>query len=87
MRARSSPAWTTWADRLPGVPSQAPAELWQLTRASSWNSCSLPFCGLLNAVMAATPPACVRSQQPHLDSGPRWYSERNRLSVSWQLGF
>ncbi len=42
---------------------------------------------LLNAVMAATPPAYVRSQQPHPDSGPRWYSERNRLSVSWQLGF
>ena len=42
---------------------------------------------LLNAVMAATPPACVRGQQPGPDSGPRWYSERNRLSVSWQLGF
>ena len=42
---------------------------------------------LLNAVMAATPPAYVRGQQPHPDSGPRWYSERNRLSVSWQLGF
>lgn len=42
---------------------------------------------LLNAVMATTPPVYVRSQQPHPDSGPRWYSERNRLSVSWQLGF
>lgn len=42
---------------------------------------------LLNAVMAATPPAYVRSQQPDPDSGPGWYSERNRLSVSWQLGF
>ena len=42
---------------------------------------------LLNAVMAATPPVYVRGQQPHPDSGPRWYSERNRLSVSWQLGF
>jgi len=42
---------------------------------------------LLNAVMTATPPVYVRGQQPHPDSGPRWYSERNRLSVSWQLGF
>lgn len=42
---------------------------------------------LLNEVMAATPPAYVRGQQPDPDSGPRWYSERNRLSVSWQLGF
>ena len=42
---------------------------------------------LLNAVMAATPPAYVGGQQPDPDSGPRWYSERNRLSVSWQLGF
>ena len=42
---------------------------------------------LLNAVMAATPPAYVCGQQPDPDSGPRWYSERNRLSVSWQLGF
>jgi hypothetical protein len=42
---------------------------------------------LLNAVMAATPPAYVRGQQPTPDSGPRWYSERNRLSVSRHLGF
>lgn len=43
--------------------------------------------GLLNAVMAVTPSAYVRGQQPQPDSGPRWYGERNRLSVSWQLGF
>lgn len=42
---------------------------------------------LVNAVMAATPPAYVRGQEPGPDSGPRWYSERNRLSVSWQPGF
>jgi len=40
---------------------------------------------LLNAVIAATPPACVRGQQPGPNSGPRWYSGPNRLSVSWQL--
>jgi hypothetical protein len=38
---------------------------------------------LLNGVMAATPPPYVRGQQPDPDSGPRWYSERNRLGVSW----
>jgi hypothetical protein len=43
--------------------------------------------GLLNAVMAATPPAFVRGQRPHLDSAHPWYNERNCLSVSWQLGF
>jgi hypothetical protein len=43
--------------------------------------------GLLNAVMAATPPEYVPGQEPSPESGPRWYSERNRLSVRWQLGF
>ncbi len=43
--------------------------------------------GLLNAVMAATPRACVRGQRPHPDSAHPWYNERNCLSVSWQLGF
>ena len=42
--------------------------------------------GLLNAVMAATPSDYVLSQPPSPDSGPHWYSERNQLSVRWQLG-
>jgi hypothetical protein len=43
--------------------------------------------GLLNAVMAATPAANVRGQRPQPGSAHPWYNERNRLSVSWQLGF
>lgn len=43
--------------------------------------------GLLNTVMAATPSAYVLGQRPGPDAGPRWYSERSRLSVRWQLGF
>jgi hypothetical protein len=43
--------------------------------------------GLLNAVMAATPPEHVPGQQPSPDAGPLWYTERNQLSVRWQLGF
>ena len=43
--------------------------------------------GLLNAVMAATPPEHVPAGQPSADSGPLWYTDRNRLSVCWQLGF
>jgi hypothetical protein len=42
--------------------------------------------GLLNAIMAATPSDYVPGQPPSPDSGPDWYSERNRLSVRWQLG-
>ncbi len=42
---------------------------------------------LLNTVMSVTPAAYVRGQEPPPDSRPRWYSEQNRLSVSWQLGF
>lgn len=41
---------------------------------------------LLNAVMAATPPANAGDQRPRPDSAHPWYNERNRLSVSWQLG-
>jgi hypothetical protein len=43
--------------------------------------------GLLNKVMAATPPACIHGEQPIPDSGNHWYSENNQLSVSYQLGF
>ena len=42
--------------------------------------------GLLNAVMAATPPANAGDQRPRPDSAHPWYNQRNRLSVSWQLG-
>ena len=42
---------------------------------------------LLNSVMTETPAVDVPRQQPDPDSGPLWYSERNRQSVSWQLGF
>jgi hypothetical protein len=42
--------------------------------------------GLLNTV-AATPAAYVSGQASLPDSGHHWYSDQNRLSVSWQLGF
>jgi hypothetical protein len=42
--------------------------------------------GLLNTVMATTPPGLVRGQRPEPDSAHPWYNERNLLSVSWQLG-
>jgi hypothetical protein len=41
---------------------------------------------LLNAVVAATPAECVLGQEPSPDSRPYLYSERNLLSVRWQLG-
>jgi hypothetical protein len=43
--------------------------------------------GLLNTVMATTPAAHVHGQPSSPDAGPSWYSEPNRLSVRWQLGF
>jgi hypothetical protein len=43
--------------------------------------------GLLNTVMAATPPAYIHGERPIPDSGNHWYSEHNQLSVSYQLGF
>lgn len=42
---------------------------------------------LLNEVMIATPTAYVSGSQPRPDSGHPWYNDRNRVSVSWQLGF
>lgn len=42
---------------------------------------------LLNTVMATTPSAYVHGEPPRPNSGNHWYSERNQLSVSWQLGF
>lgn len=42
--------------------------------------------GLLNAVMAATPQASAGGQQTGPNYAHPWYSERNRLSVTWQLG-
>jgi hypothetical protein len=39
---------------------------------------------LLNAVMEHTPGAS--SQSGPLSGASRWYSERNRLSIRWQLG-
>jgi hypothetical protein len=42
--------------------------------------------GLLNAVMAATPQASAGGQRTGPNYAHPWYSERNRLSVAWQLG-
>jgi hypothetical protein len=42
---------------------------------------------LLNTVMAATPLPDVGSQGPRTDDDHPWWGERNRLSVSWLLGF
>jgi hypothetical protein len=42
--------------------------------------------GLLNAVMAATPTASAASQRTGPNYAHHWYNERNRLSVTWQLG-
>jgi hypothetical protein len=42
---------------------------------------------LLNKVMAATPLARADIRRPRPDADHPWYGERNRLSVSWQLGF
>jgi hypothetical protein len=39
---------------------------------------------LLNAVMEHTPGGGGPRPQ---GQGPRWYNERNRLSIRWQLGF
>jgi len=42
---------------------------------------------LLNAVMAATPSDDAGSPGAPADADHPWWGERNRLSVSWQLGF
>lgn len=41
---------------------------------------------LLNAVMEHTPGGSGASPGPQ-GQGPRWYVERNRMSIRWQLGF
>lgn len=42
--------------------------------------------GLLNEVMTSTPREDHAGQPSRQYSQPRWFSERNRLSVRWQLG-
>lgn len=41
---------------------------------------------LLNTVMEHTPGGTGAGPRPPRQ-GPRWYNERNRLSIRWQLGF
>ncbi len=38
---------------------------------------------LLNAIMEHTPRLGANAQPPSFEDGPRWYSQRNRLSVRW----
>jgi hypothetical protein len=45
----------------------------------------LTVVALLNAVMEHTPGISI-ANQPQDQAGHRWYSQRNRMSIRWQLG-